>query len=82
MREEEIYELFTNHKFKPQTPNSISGIIEMMKHIEKTRAQGYSTHNEEYSLGLRFIAAPIFDHTGKVIAGLSIAAPLVRFAPV
>jgi len=79
MRNEEIYELFADHKFEPQTPNSISGIKELIKHLEKTRAQGYSEDNEEYALGLRCIAAPIFDHTGKVIAGMSITAPTVRF---
>lgn len=79
MRDDEIYELYSNHKFEPQTPHSISGIKELMRHVKITRTQGYSTDNEEYALGLRCIAAPIFDHSGKVIAGMSIAAPSVRF---
>ncbi len=76
---EEILDLFANHTFKPQTPNSISGIKELMKQVEIIRVKGYSMDNEEYTLGLRCVAAPIFDHTGKVIAGMSIAAPCVRF---
>ncbi len=79
MTNEEIFNLFTNHKFEPQTPNSISGMKELLKHVEQTRIQGYGIETEEYALGLRCIGAAIFNHEGKVIAGLSITAPCVRF---
>jgi IclR family KDG regulon transcriptional repressor len=79
MSNEEIFELFTDHKFEPQTLNSISGIKELMKHVEQARTLGYGIETEEYALGLRCIGAPIFNHEGKVIAGLSITAPCVRF---
>ena len=79
MSNEEIFKLFTGHQFEPQTPNSISGMKKLMKHVEQTRSQGYGIETEEYALGLRCVGAPIFNHEGKVIAGLSITAPCVRF---
>ena len=42
------------------------------------RRHGYARDNEELELGVRCIAAGIFDDTGKLVAGLSISAPAER----
>ena len=34
--------------------------------------------NEEFEIGVSCVGAPIFDHTNKVVAGLSIAGPTSR----
>ena len=42
------------------------------------RRHGYARDNEELEMGVRCIAAGIYDDTGKLVAGLSISAPAER----
>jgi DNA-binding IclR family transcriptional regulator len=43
------------------------------------RADGYARDLQENELGICCVAAPVFDHTGHVVAGLSISVPATRF---
>ncbi|MGX7672396.1 IclR family transcriptional regulator [Plantactinospora sp. DSM 117369] len=43
------------------------------------RADGYARDLQESELGICCVAAPVFDHTGHVVAGLGISAPATRF---
>ncbi len=44
------------------------------------RTRGYARDNEELELGVRCMAAGIYDDSGKLVAGLSISAPADRLA--
>ena len=46
--------------------------------LYKIRKQGYAIETEQYLPGIRCIAAPIFNHTEKVIAAISVAGPSTR----
>jgi DNA-binding IclR family transcriptional regulator len=46
--------------------------------LARIREQGFATDDEECSLGLRCVAAPILDHRGAVVAALSISGPSQR----
>ncbi len=50
-----------------------------MKDLEKARERGFAIDDEENEIGGRCVASPIFDHTGKVIAAVSISSPVSRF---
>ncbi|MHB8156404.1 MAG: IclR family transcriptional regulator [Desulfocucumaceae bacterium] len=63
------------HKF---TINTITEINQMTSHLEKVRSQGFAINAEEMVDGVRAIAAPVFDHTGKIKAALSITGPSSR----
>jgi len=76
-RDEAIYILETQGM--PQhTVNTITDLEYMLSHLEKVRLQGYAINAEELVEGMRSIAAPIFDHSGKAIAALSISGPTSR----
>jgi DNA-binding IclR family transcriptional regulator len=47
--------------------------------LAEVRRQGFSTDLEENEPGICCVAAPIFDQTGRVVAGLSVSAPASRF---
>jgi IclR family acetate operon transcriptional repressor len=51
------------------------------EHLRGVRARGYSTDDMENEDGISCVGAPIFDHTGAVCAGLSIAGPATRVTP-
>jgi IclR family acetate operon transcriptional repressor len=42
------------------------------------RAQGYAVDDEENERGIRCVAAPIYNETGKAVAAISISAPAFR----
>jgi IclR family transcriptional regulator, carbohydrate utilization repressor len=60
------------------TKNSITQIEALERELFKTRQSGHALDNEELELGVRCMAAGIYDDQNKLIAGLSISAPSGR----
>lgn len=58
--------------------NSITDLARFERELSLVRARGYARDNEELELGVRCMAAGIFDDSGKLVAGLSISAPADR----
>lgn len=50
----------------------------LFEDLEKTRARGWSFDDEEATLGMRCVAAPIFNMYGEAFAGISVSGPTVR----
>ena len=63
------------------TEHTITAPDALRQELELIRAQGMSVDNEEFSIGLRCIAAPVFDEAGLVHAAVSIAGPTSRITP-
>jgi DNA-binding IclR family transcriptional regulator len=61
-----------------QTRNSLTELDRLERDLALVRRLGYARDNEELELGVKCIAAGIFDDTGKLVAGLSISAPAHR----
>lgn len=57
------------------TPNTITTVQELKEHLREVRQQGWGMDNEEYILGNRCVAAPIYDYRGEVIAAVSASGP-------
>jgi len=60
------------------TRNSITDIQRLERELSKVRAHGISRDEEELELGVRCMAAGIFDDQGQLVAGLSVSAPADR----
>ena len=61
-----------------QTRNSITQLLLLERELAKARQYGVARDNEELELGVRCIAAGVYDDQGKLVAGLSISAPADR----
>ena len=61
-----------------QTRNSITQLLALERELAKARQYGVARDNEELELGVRCIAAGVYDDQGKLVAGLSISAPADR----
>lgn len=46
--------------------------------LERSRTAGFAMDDEEHAVGLRCIAAPIYDETGDVVAAVSTSGPMAR----
>lgn len=64
---------------RPQmTPNTRTGVGELMKMLEDVRVDGYAISDEELELGVRSVAVPVQDASGQVVAAMSIVASTRR----
>jgi IclR family transcriptional regulator, acetate operon repressor len=53
----------------------------LIAEIETIRARGWSIDDEEGTLGMRCIAAPVFNQLGEAVAGVSLSGPAFRVTP-
>jgi DNA-binding IclR family transcriptional regulator len=60
------------------TKNSITTLESLERELGKVRQYGQASDNEELELGVRCMAAGIYDDQNKLVAGLSISAPSGR----
>ena len=60
------------------TRNSITVLPVLERELARVRQYGIARDNEELEMGVRCIAAGIYDDQGKLLAGLSISAPADR----
>lgn len=60
------------------TPNTITESAKLIEELASVKQRGYAIDDEEIESGLRCVAAPIRDHSGRVIAAISVAAPVQR----
>jgi DNA-binding IclR family transcriptional regulator len=60
------------------TRNSITALPTLERELSSVRSNGIARDDEELELGVRCMAAGIFDDQGKLVAGLSISAPADR----
>jgi DNA-binding IclR family transcriptional regulator len=61
-----------------QTRNSLTQFPKLESELTMARNLGVARDNEELELGVRCMAAGIYDDHGKLVAGLSISAPADR----
>lgn len=55
-----------------RTPQSINTADALFDDLKRTRARGFALDNEECDVGICCVAAPVFDHSGTVIAAISV----------
>ncbi|MEO1492841.1 MAG: IclR family transcriptional regulator C-terminal domain-containing protein [Pseudomonadota bacterium] len=60
------------------TPASIADKQLFVRNLDQVRAAGFAVDDEEHEVGLRCVAAPVFDEYGSVIAAISVSGPAAR----
>ncbi len=60
------------------TRHTLSTGAALAEALDFSRKNGYALDNEECELGVRCVAAPIRDYTGRTVAGLSVSGPASR----
>jgi DNA-binding IclR family transcriptional regulator len=63
------------------TPRTITDITQLHAAIDEARQRGYAIDIEESTVGLCCVAAPVYDATGQIVAGMSVSVPSMRFTP-
>jgi IclR family acetate operon transcriptional repressor len=60
------------------TVKTITSPSALRADLERARMAGHAIDDEEHAIGLRCIAAPVFDETGDVVAAVSASGPMAR----
>ncbi len=77
----ELDAYLARHPLAAVTDKTITEPAKLRKDLAAVRKRGYATSLGERQAGAASIAAPIFDHDGRVVAVLSVAGPALRFKP-
>jgi IclR family acetate operon transcriptional repressor len=68
LAEEEILKILRLRGMEKKTKRTITSPQRFLLELEKVRQRGFAVDDEENSEGVRCVASPIFDASGKVIA--------------
>lgn len=60
------------------TPKTRTSLADLRRDLTESAARGWAVDDEERYLGMRCVAAPIFDSSGDAVAGISVSGPSVR----
>jgi IclR family transcriptional regulator, KDG regulon repressor len=77
----ELQELLSDYILPPNASRTIVDRSVLLAELEEVRRQGYATDYGEQEEGVNCIAGPVLDHTGRVVAAISISGPWIRISP-
>jgi IclR family KDG regulon transcriptional repressor len=63
------------------TPNSVTSIPRLQRTLAEVRARGLASEWCESNPDVACVAAPVYDHTGGMVAAMSISVPTIRWTP-
>jgi len=71
-------QIVERHGLPTATEKTIKTPQALRRNLEAVRSAGFAFDDEENALGIRCVAAPVFDHAGEAIAAISISGPASR----
>jgi IclR family acetate operon transcriptional repressor len=71
--------LYRKAKPEPRTAHTLVSLADLTREVDATARRGYSLDDEEFNLGVRCLAAPVFSSDGTCVAAIGITAATVRF---
>lgn len=71
-------EEYLSRQLEKRTKNTITERSALLSELDAIRKKGYATDCEEFGNGITCVAAPVFDHTGKVIGTVGCSAYTVN----
>ncbi|OZM80113.1 IclR family transcriptional regulator [Pseudonocardia sp. MH-G8] len=74
----ERQEWWLSRPVTPVAPGTVTDPGELRAQLAVIRARGFSESRAERVVGIRAAAAPLFDHTGRVVGALGTSVPDVR----
>lgn len=63
------------------TDRTLATLPELMRDLGEAKIRGWAVDDEERNLGMRCVAAAIFDEHGEPVGGVSVSGPTVRVTP-
>lgn len=80
LRDEEVAAITSRTGLERRTPHTITDAAALLRDLAEVRRRGHAVDDEENEDGVRCVGAPVFDHTGTVLGGVSISGPAFEVA--
>lgn len=77
--ESEVRSILEGVEFNKSTDKTHENIDSLLGELTGVKALGFGEDNEEQEVGLRCLAVPVYDRFKRVVAGMSISLPTIRF---
>lgn len=78
--DEWLLRLLQEGELPAYTENTIREEGELQAHLARVRRLGFAVDDEEMTPGIRCVAAPILDFTGRAVAAISVTGPAFRIS--
>lgn len=79
--DEMINEIINNYPFVSRTPKTIVDPLSFIEELQRVRLNGYADNQEEIEIGVRAIAAPVFDQA-EIVGAVSVTGPVIRLSEI
>lgn len=70
--------ILRGHELIRETSHTLTSFEALTQDLDVSRQQGYAVDDEENAIGLRCVAAAIFDEHGEPLAAISVSGPSAR----
>jgi len=80
--DEEVEEIIRSMGLPRFTQNTITDRVRLNAEVRKIRDSGFATDEMEHEEGVCCVGAPVRNHTGQVVASISVSGPSQRITPV
>ena len=67
--------------FTAYTDRTVRSLEEFKTHLQQVIDRGWAEDDQEFTNGVRCVAAPVFDIHGRVVASIGISGPASRISP-
>lgn len=78
MPDSDATQLLQGISFCQETENTLANVDDLQNDLNVIKQRGYAVDDEENAIGLRCVAAVIFDENANPMAGLSVSGPAAR----
>jgi len=68
----------TPSEMRSSTPRTLTDPEFLRAHLRQVASLGYAVDDEEFCMGIRCVAAPLRDASGRVVAALGLSGPTAR----
>ncbi len=67
-------------RLEAMTPKTITSPARLEAELERVRTRGHAVDDEEFARGIRCVAAPVRNFTGRVVAAVGVSGPIWRLS--
>jgi IclR family acetate operon transcriptional repressor len=75
---EEMTRIIRLHGLPRATERTLTTVGSLRADLQAIRSRGFAIDDEEHAVGLRCVAAAVFDELGRPLAGISLSGPTAR----
>lgn len=76
---EAVVQLFHGVRLKAATAKTPTTLAALLRQIELDRGEGLAWSESNFEIGIASVAAPVFDHTGRIAGGVNVTGPSHSF---